>query len=196
MRQLLLPIRPYRRPLILIGILLFTLLACTASPKFEDVYTVISPATLHATDPIPLLEEEPILTITGKIGITNTENAIIMDIATIQQVGVIEYTVDDLFEERPILFQGVLMRDLLDLWQVDASATNAHFVALNDYVVDIPIVEFRESPVMFALKADGEYMHPADRGPAMIVYPINQYEFDLAVIQWNWIWQIKSIDIQ
>ncbi|MBX3010637.1 MAG: molybdopterin-dependent oxidoreductase [Caldilineaceae bacterium] len=181
---------------LILALVAMVFIGCNRAPKFEDAYTVITSATLQAGDVIPLPQQEVTLMVTGKIGITNTQDAILMDIATIERVGLIEYEIDDLFANRPILFQGVLMRDLLELWQVDAEAKNAHFVALNDYVVDIPLDEFRDYPVMFALKADGEYMQPVERGPAMIVYPTTQYEFDLALIQWNWIWQIKSIDIQ
>jgi hypothetical protein len=178
------------------SLLVLFLASCTNSPKFEDAYTVVSPATLTKGDPIPPPANEPILTVTGKIGTTNSGDTIQMDLATIEAVGVIAYRVDDLFEEREIDFEGVLMRDLLELWQVADDAETAHFVALNDYVVDIPVVELREYPIMFALKADGEYMQPAYRGPAMIVYPMQYYNFDLAVIRWNWIWQIKSIDFR
>jgi len=178
------------------SIMLIALAGCSTTTKFDEVGTKVSPALLHPGDPIPLPQGDATLTVTGKIGTTNTENAIIMDIATIEQVGLVEYTVEDLFEQRPILYQGVLMRDLLALWQVDAAAQRAHFVALNDYTVEIALAEFRDYPILFALKADGNYMQPADRGPAMIVYPLADYEFDLPLIQWNWIWQIKSIEIR
>jgi hypothetical protein len=69
-------------------------------------------------------------------------------------------------------------------------------VALNDYAVDVPLADLREYPVIFALQADGEYLPVSTRGPAMLVYPYNDFEFEQAVYNDYWIWQIKSIDVQ
>ncbi len=172
------------------------LTACEAKPKFEDIYTVITPATLQPGAPIPTPQDEPMLTITGKVGTTNSDNAIVMDRATVEQAGVVEYTVTDPYEERPVRYQGVLMRDLLALWQVPADAETVQMVALNDYTIDIPLQDFYDYPVLFALQADGEYMEPDYRGPAMLVYPVDTYEFDPMMVQRKWIWQIKAITIQ
>jgi hypothetical protein len=34
------------------------------------------------------------------------------------------------------------------------------------------------------------------RGPAMLVFPYNDFDFDRAVYDNYWIWQIKSIEVQ
>jgi len=175
---------------------LLVLAACTVKPKFEDIYTVVTPATLQPGSVIPLPPADPILTVTGKVGTTNSDQAIVMDRATIEQAGLVEYTVIDPFEEKAVRYQGVLMRDLLALWQVADDAQTVQFVALNDYTIDIPIADFTDYPVLFALQADGVYMEPDYRGPAMLVYPVDQYEFDAMVVQRKWIWQIKAINIQ
>ena len=88
------------------------------------------------------------------------------------------------------------MRDLLALLQVPKDAQTVYITALNDYAIDIPISDFYEYPVLFALQADGSYMEPADQGPAMLVYPVDQYEFELTQVKRNWIWQIKSIELK
>lgn len=154
------------------------------------------PATLHPGVAIPVPQQAPILTVTGKIGTTNHDHAIVMDRTTLEKAGLVEYTVNDPFEDRPVRYGGVLMRDLLALWQVADDAQMVAITALNDYKIDIPITEFRQFPILFALEADGVYMQPDYRGPAMLVYPIDQYEFDSIAVQRNWIWQIKTIDIQ
>jgi hypothetical protein len=88
------------------------------------------------------------------------------------------------------------MSDLLDIWQVGEDATILHMVALNDYAVDVPLADLREYPVIFALQADGAYMPIATRGPAMLVYPYDDFEFDTAIYNDYWIWQIKAIDVR
>ncbi|MBX3015636.1 MAG: molybdopterin-dependent oxidoreductase [Caldilineaceae bacterium] len=145
---------------------------------------------------IPPPATAPILTITGTIGTFNDPAGIVMDRATLEESGVVEYTVLDPFEERKIQYRGVLMRDLLALWQVPDDAQTVHFVAINDYMIDVPITDFYQYPVLFALQADGEYMQPDYRGPAMLVYPVDNYEFDLLAVRRKWIWQIKTIRIE
>ncbi len=196
MQQIRLPYRPHVPLWLCVVVTMLVLMACAVKPKFEDIYTVITPAALQPGAAIPLPEAEPILTVTGKVGTTNSDQAILMDIATIEQAGVVEYTVTDPFEEKAIRYQGVLMRDLLNLWQVADDAQTVELVALNDYMIDIPIADFRDYPVLFALQADGVYMEPDYRGPAMLVYPVDQYEFDAMLVQRKWIWQIKAIHIQ
>ncbi|MEZ4863728.1 MAG: molybdopterin-dependent oxidoreductase [Caldilineaceae bacterium] len=169
---------------------------CRAVVQFEDIYTKVSEPTLQAGNEIPLPHDPTILTVTGKIGAANDNHRIVMDRVTIERVGEVEYSANDPFEERPVLYRGVLMRDLLKLWQVDPNAQSVHLVALNDYVIDIPITDFQNYPVLFALQADGVYMQPDYRGPAMLVYPVDHYEFDALSVQAKWIWQIKAIDVQ
>jgi hypothetical protein len=122
-----------------------------------------------------------------------------MDLATIESVGLVDYVVNDPFDEsddKLTTYQGVLMSELLDLWKVPASARTLHMVALNDYSIDIPIKDLRDYPVIFALKADGEYMPISTRGPAMLVYPYSDFTFDPSVYDNYWIWQIASIEVR
>lgn len=175
---------------------LFFLAACTTTPQFESVYTRISEAQLPPGAQIPSPRQPTLVTITGKVRATNGAQQIVMDLPTLEAVGLVEYDVLDPFENRKIVYRGVLMRDLLDLWQVAADATTARFVALNDYAIDIPLAELRQYPVLFALQADGAYMQPDYRGPAMLIYPIDDYQLDPIATMRKLIWQIELIDIQ
>jgi hypothetical protein len=80
--------------------------------------------------------------------------------------------------------------------KVPADATEVEMIALNDYVVTIPLSDFKTWPVIFALKQDGEYMPVSTRGPGMLVYPYAQVEFDRQKYDDRWIWQIKSINVK
>jgi hypothetical protein len=71
-----------------------------------------------------------------------------------------------------------------------------HMVALNDYSVDVPIADMRQYPIMLALKTNGAYMDVADRGPSMLVYPYDDFEFDRNLYNDYWIWQLRSIEFQ
>lgn len=179
-------------------VLLTTACTSTASPTATPapVYSVVSKASLKAGSAIPAPEDEVILTITGKIGAANVDDSIQMDLKTIEAAGLVDYTVEDPFENKEITYRGPLMSDLLALWKVPDDATTLHMVALNDYAIDVPLSDLRQYPVIFALQADGEYLPVSTRGPAMLVYPYNDFEFEQSVYNDYWIWQIKSIEVQ
>jgi hypothetical protein len=190
-----------KKSLVLLLIVSYTLLvlatACTTNtPENETVYTVVSEGTLNGGDAIPAPTGDVILTVTGNIGTTNVDDTIQMDLATIESLGLVDYTVQDPFENREVTYRGVLMSDLLDVWQVGDDATTLHVVALNDYAVDVPLADLREYPVLFAVQAEGEYMPISTRGPAMLVYPYNDFEFDVAIYNDYWAWQIATIEVR
>ncbi|MEM7348066.1 MAG: hypothetical protein AAF485_27870 [Chloroflexota bacterium] len=181
---------------LLISFLFTALIACSSfsGPDPDSVYTRVTDGDLKTGDSIPEPEGAIILTISGKIGTTNQDNQIVMDLATVERVGLVDYTVTDPFNNETITFRGVLMRDLLDLWQVDEAATALETIALNDYFVDVPIAPLREFPVIFALQANGEYMEVSDRGPAMLVFPYEEFEFEQPLYDSYWVWQIAKIE--
>lgn len=186
-----------RVKVLMLSLLLVTVAACGSSaPTIKTVYTEVTKAALKPGDKIPAPSGDVILTVTGKIGTTNTDKAIQMDLKMIESAGLVDYKVKDPFEKKDTIFRGPLMSNLLDLWQVAKDATKLHIVALNDYVVDVPITEVQKYPVIFALQQDGQYMPISTRGPAMLVFPYNDFTFNETVYNDYWAWQIKSIDIQ
>jgi len=182
----------------LISLLLLTVLvaACGSAQPATPIYQRVSDAKLKAGDAIPKPTGDTILTVTGKIGAANDGDKIVMDLATIESVGLVDYKVSDPFENKDVTFRGVLMTDLLNLWKVDKSATTLVMIALNDYSVDVPMTDFQQYPIIFALQEDGTYMPVSTRGPAMLVYPYNNFQFDHEKYNDRWIWQIKSINVK
>ena len=192
------PIADLYRWLLSVLLMGITLLgaSCIQKVNFDDVYTIVTEGALRPGDLIPQPEQDVILTVNGKVGTANEGSAIVMDRPTIEQVGLVEYSVQDPFADRQILYRGVLMRDLLDLWQIAEGVKTVRLTALNDYQIDIPLEEFYTYPVLFAMQADGVYMEPDYQGPAMLVFPVDDYEFDAVTIRRRWIWQIKAIDLE
>ena len=179
---------------LMIGIVVIA--ACspsTATPT--PIYQRVSDAKLKAGDTLPALTGDVILTVTGKIGTTNGDKQIVMDRDMIESVGQVEYKVTDPFETKDYVYRGPLMSDLLDLWKVSSDATTMQVIALDDYAVKVPIADLRKYPVLFALQQDGQYMPVSTRGPAMLVFPYNNFEFNQTVYNDYWAWQIKAIDI-
>jgi hypothetical protein len=189
---------PRRIMSIAVFVLVFAaLVGCAPAPTATpEVYQRISEGTLNAGDAIPEPTEDVVLTVTGNIGTANSGESIEMDMPTIESVGLVDLSVHDPFDDKDVTFEGVLMSDLLALWKVADDATNLEMIALNDYVVNVPISDIRSYPVIYAIKADGVYMPVSTRGPAMLVYPYGHIDFDEQIYNDRWIWQIKSINVQ
>jgi hypothetical protein len=183
-------------PRMLLALLGLSMIGLLAACRPSATYTRVTEGELSAGDDIPAPTEDVVVTVTGKIDHPNVDDSIQMDIPTIESVGLVDYKMTDPFENVDVTFRGPLMSELLDLWGVPADATILHMVALNDYSVDVPISDLREYPVIFAIMQNSAYMPIETRGPAMLVYPYDDFEFDRALYDNYWIWQIKSIEVQ
>ena len=153
--------------------------------------------TLTAGDEVPAPEGKTVLTLTG-VPVTNVGDALALDRETLEQIGMVEYTVDDRQAAgRDVVFTGPLVRDLLAVAGVEeGGGTTLHTVALNDSAVDVPIEDAYELPLMLAVLADGEPMTVARYGPTRFVYPTEGFDLDPTVYDPRWIWQLASIDVE
>lgn len=182
---------------------IFTLLIlafCTACMQNntppDDIYTQLTSVRLKAGDEIPLPTDGTMLTVSGRIGITNVDDRIEMDRETIIRTGLVSYSGLDIFEEVDHTFKGVLLSNLVDVWQIDEGATTLHIVALNDYAIDVPLTHLDEMPIFYAMWTDEALMDSSYRGPAMLVYPTNEYQLDRDQYSKFWIWQIQEIEVR
>ncbi len=144
---------------------------------------------------LPQPSGKVILTVSGNIRNTNGDGVAEFDRAMLEALGMTELQTSTEWTTGRLIFEGVLARDLLEA--VGADGTAAHAVALNDYAVEIPLADFRDYPVILALKMDGKYMRVRDKGPIWVVYPHEQYdELKAEAIQPRWIWQLRRLEIQ
>ena len=160
-------------------------------------FRVVSPAVLTPGEPVPVPSDEVILSISGAISTTNVEGRLELDMATLESIGTVTYSVDDeQAEGRVVRFEGVLLSDVLAVAGVSADATTLETTALNDYSIDIPLSDASQSPVMIATRVEGERM-PVDRfGPTRVVYPYASHDLDHVVYDPRWIWQLASIVVR
>lgn len=158
----------------------------------SSAYTTLSEATLEAGDPVPAPTEEVVLRVTG----TDRARPVEFDMPTLEQLGLVEYSVDDRQAEgRRATFQGVLLSSLLDVVGAEG-ATVLRTVALNDYGVDIPVSDVEDYPVLLATRVDGERMSVERYGPTRVIYPTDAYDLDPTVYDPRWIWQLASIVVE
>jgi hypothetical protein len=185
----------HTRLLVLFALLL---LAACASPAASP-YTVVLPPALGAAEPIPAPTGEVVLTVTGNIHASNVSGRqkVEFDLATLERLGLIEYSViDDQVAQQRVVFQGVLLSDLLAAVQADSSAAVALVTAFDDYHAEIPLADFTTWPVMLATRADGAPLELGTFGPTRIVYPSDTFTFDKPTYDPRWVWSVATIDIR
>ncbi len=73
--------------------------------------------------------------------------------------------VDDVSE-----FSGPLARDVVSMLGDDIKM--ARFYAINGYSIEIPVSDFRDYDVIFALSIDGKLFSLRDKGPVWLIYPM------------------------
>jgi hypothetical protein len=122
-------------------------------------------------NPLPAPAEKPILTITGKIGAKNKDDAAQFDRSMLEGLGMVRIETTTPWFKGTVAFEGVPMDKLME--HVGASGERVVAVALNDYSSEIPLQDFKKHRVILALKRDGEYMPVRDKGPLFIIYPFD-----------------------
>lgn len=110
-----------------------------------------------------------ILTVAGAIANTNEGDAATFDRPMLEALGLDGFRTMTPWYDRPVLFEGVRMRRLMQA--VGAFGTDVVAFALNDYVIEIPMSDFDCYGALLAMKRDGVDMPVRDKGPLFIVYP-------------------------
>ncbi|MEX0800393.1 MAG: molybdopterin-dependent oxidoreductase [Dehalococcoidia bacterium] len=144
---------------------------------------------------IPAPTGDPVVTLSGEVT-PNVGDSLEFDRETIESIGLIEYTVDDPWENASVTYTGVLLSDLLEVAGAPSSASAIHLVALDDYAADISLADVERLPIMLATRSDGEYMEVVDGGPTRIVYPYHAYpDLEDAATNDLWVWSIARIEV-
>jgi hypothetical protein len=164
-----------------------------AAPVF-GVFVLMG-ATAAGAASLPEPTDKPILTITGKIVVTNKEGAAQFDRKMLEALGETSFSTNTPWYKEPVKFEGVSLSKLLDA--VGATGDRIVSVALNDYSAEMPIEDARNFGVILALKRDGEYMTVRDKGPLFIVYPFDSNP-DLKAQKYysRSVWQVARIEIK
>lgn len=70
-------------------------------------------------------------------------------------------------------------------------------VAVNDYIIDIPIEHATENGPIFAIKHNGEFMTIRSKGPIWIIYPYDSDErFQTEEVYSRSVWQLLALEIE
>jgi hypothetical protein len=166
--------------------------APTASPSIES--TPLGQPSLRPGQPIPTPGTTPVLTLTGKIGVTNAGEALHLDVATIDAVGLRQVSLYEPWVKKTASFQGVWLADLLKVAGVPQSAGVVHLTALDDYKVDLTMADVAAGGILLATKTgDGRPIPISDGGPTRIVF-VGDVPSGRSADQW--IWSLQTLDVQ
>ena len=147
----------------------------------------------HASD-LPVADGEVILTVTGEIGVSNSDGAALFDLAGLQALGTNEFVTSTIWTEGENRFTGVPLSALLAAMKVETGTLKA--TAINDYSISFPVADALQDSMIVAYAMNGKPMSVRDKGPLWIVYPfasITKYQSE--VYYSRSIWQLDRIEI-
>jgi hypothetical protein len=164
-----------------------------AGPLFGTV--VLAVISLAGAASLPGPVGKPILTVAGKITVTNKDGAAEFDRAMLEALGEVSFSTTTPWFTEPVKFEGVPLAKLMDA--VGATGDRIVSIALNDYSAEMPMEDARKLGVILALKRNGEYMTVRDKGPLFIVYPFDSNP-DLKAQKYysRSVWQVARIEIK
>ena len=113
----------------------------------------------------------PILSISGRIGVTNGDGLARFDRDMLESLGLTTFTTMTPWYDAPMTFEGVSLDRLMRV--VGATGDQLRAKALDDYTTEIPIADFATFHPILALRRNGEYLPIKDKGPLFIVYPFD-----------------------
>ena len=118
---------------------------------------------------LPRPAEPVILTVSGRIGVTNRDGAAEFDRPMLEGLGMTGFETATPWYDGPVRFDGVRMDRLMGA--VGANGETILAYALTDYSTEIPVGDSARHNALLALKRNGLYMPVRDKGPLFIVYP-------------------------
>ena len=105
-----------------------------------------------------------------------------------------EITLYEPFEKRDVRFRAVPLRDVIALAGTAAGATTVHAVALNDYVVDIPLDVATADGVYLAVRdGSGGKLAVESGGPYRVVFTEGAKGAD---VENYWIWSLERVTVK
>lgn len=157
--------------------------------------TLILAAGGALADSLPQPEGEVVLTLTGRLGVTNNGDAAVFDLAMLQAMDPVRIETTTIWTEGPQVFEGVPLARLLA--EVGAGGSIIAASALNDYTVEIPLSDVVPGGPILAYAQNGEPLSVRDKGPLWVVYPYDaKAEYQSEVIYARSIWQVKRMEFR
>ncbi len=138
-------------------------------------------------------EGRVLLSVTGDITRTNDGDAAVFDREMLESLDWTRIETFTHYTDGPQEFAGPTLASLLATLGVADGVLRA--VALDDYVVDIPVSDLEAHQIILAMRHNGRQMRVRDKGPIWIIYPAANVD-DIGERQKSHsIWQLVRIDV-
>lgn len=135
-----------------------------------------------------------VLTISGKVGVTNQGGAATFDMAMIEALPQRTFVTNTPWDKQPTKFTGPLLRDVLAAAKAQGKTLTA--LALNDYKTTIPVDDAYTYDVIVAHRINDQPIPVRTKGPLFIVYPFDtKPELKAATYFGRSAWQLKSLSV-
>lgn len=135
-----------------------------------------------------------ILTVSGKIGQANRDNAAAFDLEMLQKLPQQTFVTKTPWDKNPTKFTGPLLRDVLSAVKSNGKTLTA--LALNDYKTTIPAEDASLYDVIVAHKIDDMPIPVRTKGPLFIIYPFDSKpELKASKYYGRSAWQLKSLKV-
>lgn len=166
---------------------------------FKPILAPLACALLIAApafaDDLPAPTGEIVLTVTGKIGVTNQDGAAVFDLDMLKAMGEVTFQTSTPWTEGVQSFTGVPLDALLQSVGVTEGTLTA--TAINDYAAEIPVSDAVAGGPILAYLQNGNPMSVREKGPLWVVYPYDaKDDYQAEVIYSRSIWQLSSIDVK
>jgi hypothetical protein len=136
-----------------------------------------------------------ILEASGRIKNTNQGEVAAFERAMLESLGVEKLVTDTPWSEGPVEFEGIPGDRLLEALGAESGTVLA--TALNDYSVEIPVADFNDNGLFFALKMNGKTLRVRDKGPIWVLYPFSDRpEINSDLFYNRSIWQLKQLEFK
>lgn len=139
-------------------------------------------------------EGSVLLSISGKIRFTNQDGTAVFDLAMLEALQQKTTNTHTPWSEGSNSYSGPLGRALIQAVGAE-QASMMKITALNDFSAEVPVSDFMDYDVIFALQKNKRYLRIRDRGPLFTLYPFDAHpELQTAMHYNRSVWQVKAIE--
>lgn len=161
----------------------------------KGAFALISILMLHFFSASSAMAGDAVLTISGTSVTKGSQINVSYDLKALQDLPKTSFTTATMWTEGPQKFEGVLLKDILDINEIAEGTISAY--AINDYVADIPFSDAVVGGPIIAYSLNGAPMSVRDKGPLWIVYPYDQNpDYQSEVVFSRSVWQLNRITVQ
>ena len=154
---------------------------------------VFSVSSYSGTLPAPT--GKVILTITGKIQNSQSNEIVEFDLEQLKQLRSDTFTLQTRWDDSAHEYHGPLLSAVLE--HVGAQGSSISLTALNDYAIDLDAAYINKYQPILAWQTDGKTMSIRDKGPLWLLLPHDKYpELNAEIHTGRMIWQLTHIEIK